>query len=225
MRSVLCDDHRLLLDAFATALRNHGHDVVAMETSRDGGFRAVLEHDPDVCILDLCFPDGSGLGVLEMMRTVGHPCRVLVLSARTDPELVDAAARAGAVGFLVKDESIEGILYALDRIAAGQAVLDPAVSRPAVSGPMPDRRARARRLQFLTPREREALRRISQGQNTKEIARGMHVAHSTARTHVQNVLTKLGVRSRLQAGALVAREGLAEELDDPNAGLRTSPGA
>jgi DNA-binding CsgD family transcriptional regulator len=69
-------------------------------------------------------------------------------------------------------------------------------------------------LRFLTSREREALRLIAEGESTKEIAQSMHVAYSTARTHVQNVLTKLGVRSRLQAAALVARVSGAEQLDD-----------
>ena len=126
-----------------------------------------------------------------------------MLSGRADPDAVTAALAAGAAGFVLKDQSIDGVLRALDRLAAGEG-----------GGARGGGRARPRaRLRFLTPREREALRRIAEGQSTREIAQSMQVAHSTARTHVQNVLTKLGVRSRLQAAALVARVGLPEAPD------------
>jgi two-component system, NarL family, nitrate/nitrite response regulator NarL len=213
VRILLCDDHRLLGEAFATALRTHGYEVVAVTVTPEAGYRAVLEHDPDVCVLDLYFPDGSGLEAAVKITSSGRPCKVLMLSACSDPDLINAALAAGAAGFVLKDESIGGILRALDRLAAGEVAVDPALQRAAISTRTASRRTESERLRFLTPREREALRRLAEGESTKEIARAMHVAHSTARTHVQNVLTKLGVRSRLQAAALVAKEGLSGELE------------
>jgi DNA-binding NarL/FixJ family response regulator len=212
VRILLCDDHRLLVEAFATMLTRHGHDVVATAATPEDGFRAVLEHHPDVCILDVYFPEGSGLDLLAKIVSVDRSCKVLMLSGRSDPCLVDAAVRAGAAGFVVKDESIDGILRALRRLESGEALAEPDLPRPGVNGSAASRRMVSKRLQFLTPRERETLLRIAEGENTKQIARAMRVAHTTARTHVQNVLTKLGVRSRLQAAALVAREGLTDEL-------------
>ena len=211
MRILLCDDHRLLVEAFATALRSHGHEVVAVTTTPEDGYQAVLEHDPDVCVLDLYFPGGSGVDAAVKITSSGRACKVLMLSACSDPELINAALAAGAAGFVLKDQSIGGILRALDQLATGQMAVDPALLH-AVRPVAAARRTESERLRFLTPREREALRRLAEGESTKEIARAMQVAHSTARTHVQNVLTKLGVRSRLQAAALVAREGLADEL-------------
>jgi two-component system nitrate/nitrite response regulator NarL len=212
VRIVLCDDHRLLVEAFATALRSHGHDVVALATTPEDGYRAVLEHKPEVCVLDLFFPGGSGLDAARKITSAYPACKVLILSARSDPDLILAALTAGAAGFVLKEQSIEGILHALDRVAAGEAAVDPQLLRAAVRLPQPRRSAESQQLRFLTRREREALRRIAEGESTKEIARAMDVSLSTARTHVQNVLTKLGVRSRLQAAALVAREGLGGEL-------------
>ena len=121
-------------------------------------------------------------------------------------------------GFVLKEQSIDRILQALDRVLAGEAVVDSALLRAALRVPAPRRSTESQRVRSLTPREREALLRIAGGESTKEIARAMKVSQSTARTHVQNVLTKLGVRSRLQAAALVAREGLTEQLGDPVSG-------
>jgi two-component system nitrate/nitrite response regulator NarL len=215
MRIVLCDDHRLLIEAFRTALQFAGHAVVALAETPEDGHRAVLEHDPDVCLLDVVFPAGSGLDAAARIAADRPSCRVIMLSARSDPLLVQAALAAGADGFLLKDESIAGILLALDRVAAGDVAIDPTLLRAAVrarpaGGPPGDR------LRRLSGREREVLRGVVAGRSTKEIARAMGVSTSTAGTHVQNVLTKLGVHSRLQAVALVAREGLAAELRRPD---------
>ena len=210
MRLVLCDDHRLLVEAFATALRSHGHDVVALALTPDEGHRAVGAYEPDVCVLDLSFPGGSGLDAARRIAADYPGCRVLILSARSDPGLIMAALSVGAAGFVLKEEGLDGILRALDRVAAGEVAVDAHLLRAAAKAPQ--RPVPAFRLRFLTPREREALVRIAQGESTKQIARAMRVSQSTARTHVQNVLTKLGVRSRLQAAALVAREDLADHL-------------
>lgn len=213
MRIVLCDDHRLLIEAFATALRSRGHDVAALATTPEDGYRAVMEHDPDVCVLDLVFPQGSGLDAAARIMADCPDCKILMLSARADPALVHAALAAGAAGFVLKEQTVDGILHALERVAAGEVAVDPELLRAALRArPEPIDQAPSRRLRFLTGREREALRRIAAGESTKEIARAMGVSQSTARTHVQNVLTKLGVRSRLQAVALVAREDLGGEL-------------
>jgi len=214
VRIVLCDDHRLLVEAFATALRARGHEVVALAITPEDGYRAVIEQKPDVAVVDLFFPHGSGLDVTAKITAEWPDSKVLVLSARADPNLVNAALSAGAAGFVLKGQSIDGILHALDRVAAGETAVDPELLRAAIRARPDPVGSHSDRLRFLTGREREALRRIAGGESTKEIARAMGVSHSTARTHVQNVLTKLGVRSRLQAVALLAREGLTDELDD-----------
>jgi two-component system nitrate/nitrite response regulator NarL len=214
VRLVLCDDHRLLAEALATALGAYGHEVVAVATTPEAGYRAVVEHQPDVCLLDVGFPGATGVDVVARIVSAHGCTKVLMLSGRSSPEVVNAALTAGAAGFVLKDQGIDRILQALDRVLAGEAVVDSGLLRAALSVPIPRRSLDSQRLRSLTSREREALRRVAAGDSTKEVARAMHVSESTARTHVQNVLTKLGVRSRLQAAALVAREGLADEFGD-----------
>jgi two-component system, NarL family, nitrate/nitrite response regulator NarL len=214
VRLVLCDDHRLLAEALATALRAQGHEVVAVATTPEDGLRAVVDHHPDVCLLDVGFPGASGLDLVAQIVSAHEETKVLMLSGRSNPDVVNAALTAGAAGFVLKEQGIDRILQALDRVLAGEAVVDSGLLRAALSVPVPRRSLESQRLRSLTSREREALRRIAAGESTKEVARAMHVSESTARTHVQNVLTKLGVRSRLQAAALVAREGFPDEGGD-----------
>lgn len=212
MRILLCDRHLLLLEALAAALRRDGHDVVATTTRPDEAVAAAVEHDPDVCLLDVAFPGGPAVDTIARIREATR-AKVLVLSARRDEGVVGAALAAGAAGFVGKDEGMADLLRSLEQVCAGEVVgsAGPAPARGrGVRAPCP---AEPAGLRYLTTREREALRLIAEGQSTKEIAQSMDVAYSTARTHVQNVLTKLGVRSRLQAAALVARTGTLGVLD------------
>lgn len=213
MRILLCDDHRLLLEALAAALSDRGYEVVAMTATPEEACRAALRHDPDVCVLEAVFPDGSGLDAIAEI-TSSTRCKVLMLSAATEPDVITAVLTAGATGFVTKDQGIDDLLRAIDRLSAGEVALDRELLKAAIRASNGPRRANLDPLRFLTCREREALRWIAEGQSTKEIAHSMHVAYSTARSHVQSALTKLGVRSRLQAAALVARAGLAERLTE-----------
>jgi two-component system nitrate/nitrite response regulator NarL len=213
VRILLCDHHRLLVEALADSLRCIGHDVVATATLPDEAFDAAVEHDPDVCLLDVVFPDGSGIDMVARIKAITRS-KVLVLSALCDNDAVCAALAAGANGFVGKNQGIDDVVRSLDQVCAGKLIV-PVETVPARGrGPGRPRSPELVALRFLTSREREALRLIAEGQSTKEIAQSMHVAYSTARTHVQNVLTKLGVRSRLQAAALVARAGAVEQFND-----------
>ena len=207
MRLVLCDDQRILCDALATVLEDHGHEVLAVTTTATAGVTAVAAHNPDVCLLDLCFPDAeNGLDVARTI-TQHHPgTKVLVLSGVADPQMLSEAMGIGIAGLLPKDQSVDQIADALDAIAAGGAVFDAGLRHGVTSG-LPRQRSKDP-LDRLTPREREILARIVGGESTKQMARAMNITTGTASMYVRNVLTKLGVHSRLQAAALVRREGL-----------------
>lgn len=204
MRLVLCDDNRLLIEALAAALKTWGHQTVAITTSAVAGLAAVAEHMPDACLLDLRFPDGeNGLSAARQMRTRWPGTAVVVLTAMLDQDVVWEAKEIGVAGFLSKDQNVTHIARALDVIASGGVVFEPASSSRVLS------RSRSARPQYeLTPREMEVMRRIVAGQSTEQMAIQMNIATSTVRTYVKNLLTKLGAHSRLQAAALASREGL-----------------
>lgn len=209
MRLVLGDDHQLFIEALAVAVARHGATVVALATSADEVLASVARHQPDICLLDVCFPAASGLDVLRAIR-MRHPrIKVVMLSAGSDPHIVAAALDAGAAGFIRKDQRVTEIMRALTRVRAGERVLDADLLRAVVRT---FRRRTAdsgsRLLDVLTVREQEVLMRMMEGESTKQIARSLAVAQSTARTHVRNVLLKFGVHSQLEATTMVAQAGL-----------------
>ena len=209
MRIVLCDDHRLFVEPLGAALARRGHEVVVTHTPLRA-LQAVAEHRPDLVIMDLAFTEGSGLAAIKRLRERHASCTVVVLSGSVDAREVSAAAAAGATAFLRKDQPVAAVFDALDRIAAGRPVSAPPLPRPR---PHSDEYGRVHALiSHLTEREREVLLRLVEAEDTTEIARSMGVAPSTARTHLQNVLLKLGVHTRLQAVALVVTTGIDREL-------------
>jgi two-component system nitrate/nitrite response regulator NarL len=153
---------------------------------------------------------------LELAQIVieRHPrTKILMVSATDDPAIVSAALDLGVSGFTRKDQRIDGIVQILERVGQGEVAVDPELLRAAVRHlKSPDIDQAERTLRYLTPREREVLRRIVEGESTKQIARAMDIAQSTARTHVQNVLVKLGAHSRVEASAIVARVGAVDRL-------------
>jgi two-component system, NarL family, nitrate/nitrite response regulator NarL len=221
MRLVLCDDHRILGEALAAAFEGRGYQILAVTTTATAGVTAVAVHDPDICLLDLRFPGAeNGLDAARAI-TQHHPrTKVLVLSWATDPQMLSEAMGIGVAGFIPKDQSVDQIADALDAIAAGGAVFDTGLHR----GVATRRGQRSTHLlDRLTPREREILARIVDGQSTKQMARAMSITIGTVSMYARNVITKLGVHSRLQAAALVSQEGLLGQLRADEAGPR-SPG-
>lgn len=208
MRLVLGDDHRMFIEALAVALTRHGVTVAELATSPEEVLSGVARHQPDICMLDVLFRAASGLDVLQVIRRCYPRVKIVVLSASSDPYLVSAAIEAGVAGFIRKDQRVADIAHALARVRAGERVLDADLLRSAVRRlRLPVAHSRNRLLETLTVREQEVLMRMMEGECTKQIARSLAVAQSTARTHVRNVLVKLGVHSQLEATTMVAHAG------------------
>ena len=205
MRLVLCDDHELILDTLGAALSGLGFDVVSTRGPSEA-LEAVRETQPDACLLDANYPDGSGLEVLPLIRAASPGTKVLIFSADTSSSAVRTAIALGASGYVRKDRGLLHLIEAIDLAVGGHLAVEPGALQAAL------RTVDAAEdplwmLTFLTDREWEVLRCIADGLGTDEIAASLNVRRSTARTHVQNLLTKIGVHSRLQAVALVAAHG------------------
>lgn len=200
MQLVLCDDNRILCEALAAIFQARGHQVAAIATSVADGIAAVHEHKPDACVIDMRFPDGSGLDAVRAIRREHPDTKILVLSCLLDSAVMAEAKQAGVAGFLRKDQRPDAIARALEAVGAGKTVF--AAPRP------PDRRTGGRAhenpLSALTPREAEVLRRIVAGQSTRQMSSEMDVAVSTLRGYVKSILAKLGAHSRLEAAAIAS---------------------
>src|SRR5690349_8674970 len=131
MRLVLCDDNRILCEALAVALEARGHQVLATATESTAGVAEVERHRPDVCLLDLRFPDAmDGLGVARVIRERYPETAVLVLSGLADPAVLAEATQLGVAGVLRKDQNVDHIAGALDVIASGGVVNGPVRANP-----------------------------------------------------------------------------------------------
>lgn len=205
MRLVLCDDNRILCEALGVALEARGHQLLATATTTTSGIAEVARHRPDACVLDLRFPEPpDGLAAARIIRRRYPETAVLVLSGLADPAVVAEATQIGVAGVLRKDQNVDQIAGTLDVIASGGVVYGPFQARAARS---PDRQ-RYHPARDLTSREKEVLRRMAAGQNTRQMSHEMNVAASTLRTYVNNMLTKLGAHTRLEAVVLANHENL-----------------
>ncbi len=212
---MVVDDHRLLAEALASALKLRGHRVLAAAAPAAGAAELVITRAPEVCLLGTATPAEPGIfDPVVRIKRERPQVAVLVLGPVPSPRGIAAAFAAGASGYVRHDERIEGVERAIMKARAGEAAVAPQLLQGAFSellnpAAQPDDEGQ-RLLQMLTPREVEVLVRVADGEDTRLIAAGMGIAPSTARTHVQRVLMKLGVGSRLEAAALAARTGLLD---------------
>ena len=209
---VVADDHEVVRAGFA-ALLDTQPDFTVLGTACDGGeaVQVCRELRPDVVLMDVRMPSLDGIEATRQLAGDPGP-RVLILTTFDLDEYVFDALRAGASGFLLKDVTAERLFDAVRVIAAGEALLAPAVTRRLiseftrlrpVSGTLP-----SAVLGTLTPRETEVLRLVAEGMSNPEIARRLVVTEETVKTHVSHILAKLGLRDRTQAVIAAYESGL-----------------
>ena len=216
-RVLVVDDQDLVRTGFRLILEAAGMEVVG--EAGDGSEAVTLARQlaPDVVLMDVRMPVMDGIEATRRIRADAAedgPPRVLILTTFDLDEYVFDALRAGASGFLLKDAPRQKLVEAVDVVAAGQALLAPSVtrrliaefSRPDVRRPAPPRHEKA--LATLTARERETLELIAKGLTNGEIAAEMYVGEATVKTHVGNVLMKLGMRDRVQAVIFAYEHGI-----------------
>ncbi|MCC5576600.1 response regulator transcription factor [Microtetraspora sp. AC03309] len=208
IRVLIADDHPIVRQGLRTFLEIQ-EDLAVVGEAADGAEAVELAESlrPDILLLDLKMPVLDGLGALTRLGAAGeHGTRVIVLTSVSDRGDVAPAMRAGAAGFLYKDVDPTALVQAIRAVHGGQVLLAPEAAEAMISSE--DRRP-AEPGAGLTDREREVLRLIAGGRSNREIARELLVAEKTVKTHVSNVLMKLGVQDRTQAALFAVRHGLA----------------
>jgi DNA-binding NarL/FixJ family response regulator len=210
VRLVIADDQALVRAGFAKLLESEPSvQVVGQAADGRAAIEAVRLHQPDVVLMDIRMPDLDGLEATRRLSESGAAARVLVLTTFDLDEYVYDALRAGASGFLLKDPPPDELIAAIHVVARGDALIAPSVTRRLIAEfakrPSP---AAAAGLDELTAREREVLRLLARGLTNAEIAAQLILGESTVKTHVGNVLLKLGLRDRVQAVVLAYECGL-----------------
>ena len=204
IRIVIADDHSVVRQGLRMFLGLDPELEVVGEAS--GGAEALQlarKLRPDVVVMDLLMPVMSGIEATAAIRRELPDTEVLALTSVLEDASVVGAVRAGAIGYLLKDTKADALCQAIKAAAAGQVQLTPkAAARlmQAVSSPESP--------EELTERETEVLRLLAQGQSNKQIARSLQIGEKTVKTHVSNILSKLGVQSRTQATLYAVRTGL-----------------
>jgi DNA-binding NarL/FixJ family response regulator len=206
IRVLIVDDHAVVREGLRTFLDlQDGIEVVGEAGDGEQAVREAERLRPDVVLVDLVMPKLDGVQTMRALRERVPLARAVVLTSYLDDERLLPAIRAGAAGYLLKSVQPQELARAVRTAAAGEALIDPAVAARLVEALDSGREDRAEQ---LTPREREVLALLARGFANKRIAAELGIAEKTVKTHVSNVLAKLGVSDRTQAALYASRLGL-----------------
>jgi two-component system response regulator DevR len=210
VRLLVVDDHEVVRQGLVSMLgRREGFQVVGEAGTAADAVEMARALEPDIVIMDVRLPDGSGIEACREIRALLPATRVVILTSYPDEEAVLSAIVAGASGYLLKQIRARDLVSAIDSVARGGSLLDPAVTekvlervRRIASGAEKDDLAQ------LTVQERKILALVAEGKTNKEIAAEVFLSDKTVKNYVSSILSKLNFQRRAQAAAYVARKGL-----------------
>lgn len=205
IRVLLADDHSIVRQGLRVFLSLDAElEIVASEaTNGKEALQLVQQIRPDVVLMDLVMPDMDGIAATEALRDVAPQTRVVILTNVLEDTQLTSALRAGANGYLLKDADADELCRAIKIAATGQVHLAPRVAMRLARGMQVPERS-----EILTRREVDVLRLLASGASNKEISRDLSLGEKTIKTHVSNILSKLGVQSRTQAALQAVHLGL-----------------
>lgn len=213
IRVMLVDDHELLRDGISAVFELEPDiEVVAEAGDGQAAVTTAVRYRPDIVLMDIRMGAGDGITACREVKAALPETKVLMLTSFGTEEAVLSSIMAGASGFLLKNTGRDGLLSAVRTLAAGGALLD-----PAVTGPMMEKLASLAsrngpdELAELTDRELEVLALVARGKTNKEIAAELVISEATARNHISHIFEKLGLTRRSEAAALATRLGLGHE--------------
>ncbi|MFL5756105.1 MAG: response regulator [Chloroflexota bacterium] len=211
IRVLLVDDHQLLTESLAKILSLEPDITVIGVAATVADAKTLARERVDVVLMDYRLPDGTGADATRAIKARWPSARVVMLTALNDDETVLESIQAGADGYLTKDRAVDDVVSAVRTANAGETLLPRSVivgiaQRVATARDRGDRR----QIDPLTPRELEVLRALTEGLSTPEICARLFIAPNTLRTHVQNIMGKLRVHSKLEAVAFALKNRLVE---------------
>ncbi len=208
-RIVLADDHRMLRDSLRRSLEEHGFDVVGEAPDGAEAVRLVQTLRPDVVLMDVSMPALDGVEATRQICRIAPECQVVMLTMHTDGDVMARAIQAGAVGYLVKDCSIEDVVATIRLAASGEAALSPGLA----SSMLADVKKTARNsgdgdAPTISAREEEVLQLVADGLSLPEVAAALFISVKTVKNHLASIYAKLDARDRTQAVLRAVRMGI-----------------
>lgn len=207
MRLVIADDHTMVREGLARAMRDAGFEVVGQAADGEAAVALVEEHHPDVVLMDLSLPVLSGAAATKRIKKDAPGTAVLALSMLSDESAVVSALGAGAAGYMVKDCTTEELIDAVNRVAAGETVISPSVSDSVVAAATA-RPVASGRQHVVTRREEEILRLMATGVSIPDAARQLYISVKTVKNHLSSIYQKLDCHDRAQAVLKALRMGI-----------------
>lgn len=216
IRVLVADDQSMVRAGFRMLLADEP-DIEVVAEARNGleAIAMAGRLEPTVVLMDIQMPELDGLEATRRIIAANSAARVLILTTFGLDEYVYEALRAGASGFVLKDDPAEQLIAAVRHVAAGNALLSPAITKHVIRKfTRIPRHAPPKEIDDLTEREREILHLIATGLSNAEIGRELHIGETTVKTHVTHILQKLGLRDRVQAVVLAYQTGLFDRAPD-----------
>lgn len=215
VRVIIVDDHAVVRQGLRMFLALDSElDIVGEADGGAAGVQLARDVTPDVVLMDILMPGMDGIAATAEIRKDLPGTAVLALTSTMDPHAVVGAVRAGAIGYLRKDTAAEDLCRAIRAAAAGQVQLAP----EAAARLMQEMRTREAPAASLSVREMEILNLLVEGMTNKDIANALHIGEKTVKTHMSNIMPKLGAQSRTQAALAAVRLGLVKERSPAAAG-------
>ncbi|EPH8714282.1 response regulator [Neisseria gonorrhoeae] len=216
IKIILIDDHTLFRSGIKALLsRQHGFEVIGEATDGLSGIKMISRLQPDVVLLDLDMPGMNGREALSQIISINPQQAVIMLTVSEDSDDLAECMRIGARGYLLKNINADFLLESIRKAAEGDNVFSPEMTAKLVKSlisPQPAQRTQA--LSSLTPRELEILGYLAAGHSNKIIARHLDLAESTVKVHVQNLLRKLNLSSRVQAAVYAIRHNVPQPVPE-----------
>lgn len=212
LRILICDDHEVVREGLRTLLAGRSDMEVAAEaaTSADA-IEAAARERPDIVIMDVRLPDGSGVEACRAIREILPATRVIMLTSYPDDEALYASIVAGASGYLLKQTRAAALIDAIDAVSKGRALLDPDVTARVLERVRRGNVDEDPALASLTDQERRVLEQIATGKTNREIGEVLFLSEKTVKNYVSRILEKLGLHRRAEAAAFAARRSVAHE--------------
>ncbi|SHN75977.1 response regulator [Cryptosporangium aurantiacum] len=206
IRVFLLDDHEVVRRGLAALLESSGDiEVIGESGSAPEAARRIPALRPDVAVLDARLPDGNGIDVCRDIRSADPSIKALILTSYQDDEALFSAIMAGAAGYVLKQIRGTDLVDAIRRVAAGQSLLDPAVTQQVLTRIREGNEHTPAELSGLTGQERRILELIAQGMTNRQIGEAMFLAEKTVKNYVSSLLAKLGLERRTQAAILATK--------------------
>ena len=216
LRVLLVDDHEVVRQGVKALLEAQDTvKVVGEAGTASDAVRRVGYDSPDVVVMDVRLPDGSGVDACREIRSRFPDVKVLMLTSYADEEALVSAIMAGAAGYVLKQIRGTELLTAVKRVAAGESLLDPSITGKVLER-LRTPSEEDERLSRLTPQERRILALIADGMTNRQIATEMHLAEKTIKNYVSNLLAKLGMQRRTEAAVFATKLELSGQAIEPD---------